>query len=125
MLGYVKTTGNDDAKDRKRYHCAHCGVFITDSSALTSVNGLTRHSYVNPSGVRCNFMTFVNCENVLFHEDLYLEHSWFTGYGWRFLVCGACYLHLGWKYDAVAEGNGLDGFFGVLIDAVHAGSDDG
>ena len=117
MIGYVKTTEPDDKK-RSAYHCAVCGVFITDSDAAVNINGANRHSFVNPAGFRCNFMTFVACENALEHPDLYREHSWFPGYGWRFLTCGKCFQHLGWKYDAVADHVNPRDFFGVLVEAV-------
>ncbi len=124
MLGYIKISREDDDKKRKNYHCSHCGTFITDSGALTAINGATEHSYVNPAGIRCNFKTFVYCENVVIHEDLFIEHSWFPGYGWRFLICKSCLLHLGWKYDAVSESRPSDGFFGVLIDSVQPVGED-
>lgn len=117
VLGYVKTD-QDDHKDKNAYHCAWCGVFITHTGALVKINGADSHSFVNPSGVRCNFRTFQDCENVIIHEELYMEHSWFAGYGWRFLMCGKCFHHLGWKYDAVKKRIAVKEFFGVLDDAV-------
>ena len=123
MLAYVKSSDDDTHKNR-RYHCAHCGAFITESGALLTVNHASEHSYVNPAGVRCHFMTFAHCDNVLVDRELYLEHSWFPGYGWRFLVCSTCYQHLGWKYDAVAEAVEPEGFFGVLLRSVSAAQDE-
>jgi hypothetical protein len=116
VLGYVKTEHDD--KDKTAYHCAWCGIFISHYGALVRLNGSDQHSFVNPAGVRCNFRTFQACENVIVQEALYLEHSWFPGYGWRFLVCGNCFHHLGWKYDLVKKTSGLREFFGVLIEAV-------
>lgn len=118
VLGYVKT--EEDEKGKNAYLCAWCGVFISHSGLLVKMNGAVHHSFVNPSGVRCNFRTLRNCENVVIHEDLYLEHSWFTGYGWRFAMCGNCFHHLGWKYDSVGKKNDLTAFFGILIDAVES-----
>ncbi len=117
MLAYVKSA-DDDRKNRKDYHCANCGAFITESGALFSINGSWEHSYTNPAGIRCNFMTFLHSENVLVHEDLYEEHSWFPGYGWRFLLCEACHRHLGWQYDALGGDTSPNIFFGILTDAV-------
>ena len=118
MIGYVKTAEDKDKKRRKHYVCANCGALITESGALFKINGSDEHSYTNPAGVRCNFMTVLECENVLVHEDLYTEHSWFPAYGWRFLLCQVCLLHLGWKWDAVEANAAPDGFFGVLLDSV-------
>ena len=123
MIGYVKFLDQDD-KGRKAYHCAHCGVFITESGAIIAIQGAQSHSFVNPAGVLCNFTTFSDCENVLVHEDLYVEHSWFPGYGWRFVLCGTCHHHLGWKYDAVHREARPESFFGILVESVEPVPDD-
>jgi cereblon len=90
---------------------------------MVRINGAENHSFLNPAGVRCNFTTFANCENVLVHDRLHTEHSWFPGYGWRFLLCSACSQHLGWKYDAVRPATRPRAFFGVLFDAVRVDPD--
>ena len=117
MLGYVRFKKDDD-KNRKTYHCSRCGVFIADSGAMIRIQGAEDHSFVNPAGVQCNFSTFGHCENVTVDNDLYLQHSWFTGYGWRFVVCRVCLQHLGWKYDAVKKDVKPRGFFGILVETV-------
>jgi hypothetical protein len=123
MIGYVKLQSDSDKKEPKVYHCLQCGAVITHSDALIPLNGAQNHSFTNPAGVRCNFMTFSHCDNVLVHEELFLRHSWFPGYGWRFLVCSRCLQHLGWKYDAVITGAGPETFYGVLIDAIETVSE--
>lgn len=125
MLGYVSTEKEGEDKNRKIYQCARCGAPIADSGALIRVNGATDHSFVNPSGVVCDFITFDRCANVISDQELYLRHSWFPGYGWRFLLCAACSQHLGWRYDAVAKNRQPRSFFGVLIHAVEGISDGG
>jgi hypothetical protein len=119
MLLYVKSQ-RDDNKSKKSYHCSRCGAWIAGEDAIITRNGSDRHSFVNPAGVRCNFMTFGHCENVMVDEKLYLGHSWFPGFGWRFLVCGKCFQHLGWKYDAARPNISPQAFFGVLIDSVES-----
>jgi len=118
MLAYIKSSAHDDGRERRNYHCAQCGAFITQSGALVSMNGSREHSYVNPAGIRCNFMTFLASENTVALEDLYMEHSWFPGYGWRFLICESCLQHLGWQYEAVQEVDSPRIFFGVLTHSV-------
>lgn len=117
MIGFVKIQGPDNNK-LHAYYCSVCGAFIADSSTRLRLNGADQHSFVNPSGILCNFMTFMDCENVFEHEDLFVHHSWFPGYGWRFLTCSVCFQHLGWKYDALADHVRPSQFFGVLRDAV-------
>jgi cereblon len=116
MIGYV-TIGKDDKKGTV-YHCSVCGAKIAHSTAIVRIAGAEEHSFVNPMGIRFDFRTFAACENVLIHKDLFFRHSWFRGYGWRFLNCEACFQHLGWKYDAVVKNNGVASFYGVLVDAV-------
>lgn len=116
MIGYLKLP--DNKENDKNYYCSNCGAFIADSGSLIVVQGSNRHSFVNPAGVRCNFITLRNCENVLVHEGLFLEHSWFPKYGWRFVVCAACMKHLGWRYDPADEHDRSEGFFGILVDSV-------
>jgi hypothetical protein len=123
MIGYVKLQSDSDKKEPKLYLCSQCRTVITHSEALIQLNGAQNHSFTNPAGVRCNFMTFSHCDNVIVHEELFLRHSWFPGYGWRFLVCGACLHHLGWRYDSVLDAVRPETFFGVLIDAIETDSE--
>lgn len=123
MIGYVKFMADD--KNRKAYHCAYCGAYIAESGAILTIQGAESHSFVNPAGVLCNFTTFSDCENVMVHKALYLEHSWFPGYGWRFVLCAKCHQHLGWKYDAVQKGVRPRSFFGILVESVDSVTGDG
>jgi hypothetical protein len=118
MILFVKTQGDKDEDKGRSYHCAGCGAFITGSEAMVPVNGSREHSFVNPAGIQCDFITFLFCDNVIVDRELYIRHSWFPGYGWRFLVCSECHRHLGWKFDAVRAGTEPTGFFGVLVHSV-------
>ena len=118
MLAYLKIEDDSEKKDPKEYHCVVCGASLSDSDALFRVNGSHKHSFVNPSGVRCNFLTFSECRNILAHEELYKEHSWFPGYGWRFLLCQGCHQHLGWKWDSISGDAHPTGFYGLLLNAI-------
>jgi hypothetical protein len=118
MILYTKITRNDDPEKGQAYRCAGCGTIVTYSDAVLRINGSTNHSFLNPAGLRCNFTTFSDCQNVSVYDHLYVEHSWFPGYGWRFLFCSACHQHLGWKYDVVRSALRPAEFFGLLFDAV-------
>jgi hypothetical protein len=99
------------------FRCRECGSYITDSGLTTKIHGVAEHSFVNPSGMQCDFITVAACRNVYADPQLYVEHSWFAGYGWRIAVCARCGSHLGWKYDAVKNLTPRE-FFGILIHAV-------
>jgi len=120
MIAYVKFRQGDKHNKRRDYHCARCGSFITHSGAAIRLNGSEEHSFINPAGILCNFITFEYCENVIVHTELYTQHSWFPGYGWRFLICGACNLHLGWKYDVLTKRRRPPNFYGVLIEVLES-----
>ncbi|MGC8907381.1 MAG: cereblon family protein [Desulfomonilaceae bacterium] len=118
MLSYVKFTKNSQGKDFKRYYCLQCGAFLATSLDQSPQKGTIRHSYVNPAGIRCDFLTFSRCDNVIAHQERYKEHSWFEGYTWRFLLCARCLGHLGWQYDPLETTGKQESFFGLLLNAV-------
>jgi len=124
MIGYLQLPDDDKDKSGKEYRCSMCGALIARSGDLVKINGTDTHSFINPSGIRCNFRTFSQCENILADERLFMEYSWFPGYGWRFLICSSCSWHLGWKYDSVNQEMQLQEFFGVLTQAVEEVSRD-
>jgi hypothetical protein len=120
MLGFITISKDGKDPEDTRYHCARCGAFLTDGASRVNINGADQHSYVNPSGIRCNFMTFIDAENVAASEEMFTEHTWFPGYGWRFLACGQCYAHLGWKWETTSSGREPDSFLGLLTDSVES-----
>jgi hypothetical protein len=115
MILFIKIGKNDD---NAVYKCAQCGAPIASSGSVFKINGSFEHSYTNPAGILCNFITFNDCENIISHPDLFLENSWFSGYGWRFVNCGVCMSHLGWQYYAVGVVKMPATFFGLLVDKV-------
>lgn len=119
MLSYVKLGESRQRFDLKRFYCAQCGSFLTTSQNAIQLNGAFHHSHVNPAGIRCDFMTFTNCENVVADSQLYEEHSWFSGFAWRFLFCSNCLYHVGWRYDPVASRERQASFYGLLATALH------
>ncbi len=124
MFFHVRIEENGKKKGSKNYHCVNCGAYIANSASSVTINGSGEHSFVNPAGVQCNFKTFLECSNVEISDELFLEHSWFPGFGWRFLICSDCSRHLGWKYDPV-NNKSAEAFFGVLIHAVQEVSEGG
>jgi hypothetical protein len=115
MIAFVKFGKND--KDQILYKCSYCGSVISHSGLVLNIDGSGEHSFVNPSGITCDFMTFSDCQNIFAYPDLFVEHSWFKGYGWRFLACEVCLQHIGWQYDAI-NSKLPHRFYGILTNKV-------
>jgi len=118
MISYVKLSRNHTGKNLNNYYCLRCGTILATSQEEFLKKGTVRHSYINPAGIRCEFMTFSRCENVIVDEGRYAEHSWFEGYTWRFVFCANCLCHLGWQYDPLDGAEQEMSFFGLLLNAV-------
>lgn len=118
MLSYVSINNAFKSKDFKKYYCIKCGSWLSTSKDELPRKGKVRHSYINPAGIRCDFITFSRCDNVIADNQRYEEHSWFEGYSWRFLLCANCFCHLGWQYDALDDSQQDAIFFGLLLNAV-------
>jgi hypothetical protein len=123
MFFYVKIGSGKSGNLTCQYVCRNCGVRITDSKSLFHVSGKDKHTHVNPMGRVCSFMTVDWCENVIINKFLYLEHSWFVGYGWKFISCHNCYLHLGWRYESVITEIHPGNFYGIMFESVRESSD--
>jgi len=119
MLSYVKLGENREGFDFNRFYCVQCGSFLTTTHHAFPLKGAFHHSHVNPAGIRCDFMTFAQCENVVADSQLYEDHSWFSGYAWRFLFCSNCLCHVGWRYDPVGSLEMGRSFYGLLASALH------
>lgn len=83
--------------------CAVCLHRIT--SVVESVQKLGQHEHhcTNPHG--CQFLigcfaAAPGCENT---GDWVSEYSWFPGYQWRYALCSACRIHLGWQFRSAQE----------------------
>jgi len=122
MFFYVRIAG-EKSDSTRQYVCRNCGLRITGSKSIIHVDGEYNHTRVNPLGRICSFMTVVRCENVIIDELLYLEHSWFTGYGWKFIVCCNCLLHLRWRYESIKTEMNPGNFYGILSESVGKSSD--
>lgn len=94
--------------------CAAC------SSPLASVVDICRvldrpprTTYVNPHGLLCPILTLSEVSGLEPGEITSTENTWFEGYAWTPVSCGACDLFLGWRFEAVAGGRPPI-FFGLL-----------
>jgi hypothetical protein len=99
----------------RSYLCSICRTFISSSDRLVKVNDSNFHSFTNPDGVECDFNTFLSCPGAVAHGRATAEYTWFTGYLWRFAVCGTCHQHLGWHYAAQSPLHRPLEFWGLLV----------
>jgi hypothetical protein len=89
--------------------CFNCRRVVTHADQRIEVDGHHRHSRMNPHGLSFVFGCFGEAPGVKTFGDAYAEHSWFTGFRWRIVLCAACQQHLGWRF----EGSGI--FYGLLL----------
>ncbi len=106
--------GNQD-NGAKAYECIVCGSFIAHSDEKIPIGGKTRHFFVNPSRVECDFHAFSACPGAVVAGEATEAHTWFPGYRWRLAFCGHCGQHMGWRYEAVLTDRGLKEFWGILV----------
>ena len=99
----------------KALQCLACGSLITRSDHLITLDGRNRHVFVNPAGIEFDLQTFGSCAGAMALGEGTVEHTWFSGYSWRFAFCRRCGRHLGWYYEDVSKFKSPPGFWGILI----------
>ncbi|HYA03388.1 MAG TPA: cereblon family protein [Syntrophobacteria bacterium] len=99
----------------KAYQCVACGGLVTYSDRLICIGTSTRHRFVNPAGVKCEFHTFFSCPGAVAHPEATEAHTWFPGYRWRLAFCRRCGDHLGWHYEATSPLLRPQDFWGILV----------
>jgi hypothetical protein len=95
--------------------CAFCNGLITYSDRLQPLGDRTRHLFVNPAGVECDFQTFYSCPGAIAVGEAIQEHTWFAGYSWRLALCRHCHHHLGWRYEGNFGYERPIQFWGILV----------
>ncbi|MCX8043959.1 MAG: cereblon family protein [Desulfobacterota bacterium] len=107
---YAETRQEDTWGD-ERLLCRACGQTITSPRERIDIAGAHRHTFVNPAGIVYEIGCFRNAVGCAFVGPATREWSWFAGYSWKIVVCGACLTHLGWLY--LGEGGGS--FYGFIL----------
>lgn len=102
----------DDSDSEAGVLCANCRTGITSLRHVIEKNGRHQHNFINPDGIFYCLGCFAEapgCRNI---GRSCLDHTWFSGFGWRISLCGKCRDHLGWFYQSAAGGS----FFGLILD---------
>jgi len=102
----------------KAFQCIACGALITRSDHLISLEGRSRHVFVNPLGIEFDLQTFSSCAGAIAVEEATVQHTWFSGYSWRFAFCRQCGEHLGWYYEGVSSLSRPSRFWGILLSRI-------
>ncbi|MBW2028638.1 MAG: hypothetical protein JRH06_00750 [Deltaproteobacteria bacterium] len=110
-FGIMEGVGGNGSKS---FQCISCGGLITHSDRLLPLGGTSRHLFVNPAGIECDFHTFYSCPGAVALGEATALHSWFHGYNWRMAFCRHCGQHLGWRYEALSAMEKPQDFWGIL-----------
>ncbi len=91
--------------------CAACRAVVTHERERIPVAGSHRHVFANPFGFVFELGCFAAAPGCVCIGPASAAYTWFAGTVWRQAVCGACGLHLGWRYEQAAEKI----FFGLIL----------
>lgn len=113
----IETTEKTEAEPEENPEhpilCAACGTIISYREHILRYAGSSEHIFTNPHGFVFRVGLFREAPGVFTVGDWTEEFSWFTGFAWRFAVCGGCMTHLGWEYSGEPGGTtGKAGRFG-------------
>jgi hypothetical protein len=101
--------------------CAMCGASITSPEHRIAVQGAHEHRFMNPAGVLFHIGCFAHAIGCTLVGSDSLEYPWFSGFAWRFAMCGSCGRHLGWHFRKEDHA----GFFGLVLDRLGQPAADG
>lgn len=107
-----------DAPDRtmeaeRAIVCARCGAPVARERDRMSAFGSHEHDRVNPAGYLFRIACFARADGAVAVGAPSDEFPWFPNHRWRVVVCGSCFVHLGWSF-AGAEAS----FFGLVVDRI-------
>lgn len=113
MPAVKRENANQQLPDPERWYlCRGCLNRIARPKDERTVQGRHIHLFANPSGIVYEFRCFAQAAGCVLIGSESSEFTWFVGHRWRIAVCGACRVHLGWKFT-----EGLNpGFFGLICD---------
>lgn len=96
--------------------CASCKHPITKESERLDAFGGHVHERVNPSGIAFRIGLFSSAQGVVGVGLSSDEFPWFPAHRWRVVLCGGCFVHLGWSF-ANAQGSA---FYGLVLEGIES-----
>ena len=99
--GPVISPASDDTTEsceERAILCRACSHTVTSSRCAIEVEGKHQHTFFNPAGVIFEIGCFaeaIGCQSL---GEASTYFAWFPGCAWRFAICGACQIHLGWEF---------------------------
>lgn len=115
---FLGSSGGCGGNGERAFQCAACGTVVTYSDRFQAVGGTTRHHFVNPAGLECDFHTFYSCPGAVWLGEPTLMHTWFSGYGWSMAFCRTCGGHVGWHYQSASGKDRPREFWGILVSSI-------
>ncbi|NJK31757.1 MAG: hypothetical protein HC927_04670 [Deltaproteobacteria bacterium] len=88
--------------------CGACDATIARLGDRTVIGPSDLHTFVNPRGEVFELVCFAKAEGAAALGRGTLEFTWFPGHAWRFAICRACGVQLGWHYEGPTRFWGLD-----------------
>jgi hypothetical protein len=107
LLGRAEPEGEPEGQ----LYCFACGSAVTRLRERIAPGGAHSHTFTNPAGYVYRIGCFRSAPGCAQAGELTREYSWFSGYAWRYALCAACRVHLGWFF----QGPEPD-FFGLILD---------
>lgn len=96
---------------KKRLCCAFCSAAITDYGEKIPRQGSHAHVCTNPVGQTYRIGCFKEAPGCVSVGTATADHTWFTGYLWKIVLCSRCRDHLGWQFESYAER-----FYGLILE---------
>ncbi len=104
-----KDQSKKEANGKREIFCLNCFSRITLHKYIINKQGKHLHTVFNPAGILFEIRCFARADGCLPHGDVSETFSWFAGYGWQYVICSGCLLHVGWLFTSP------DDYFFALI----------
>jgi hypothetical protein len=105
--------GDDKGGGPRVVKCAACDAMVTRVQFRTERDGAHQHTFFNPCGHVFDIRLFDRAPGARVFGQPTGEFTWFPGLPWRYAICGACGVHLGWHWQDDPP------FFGFIVGRIY------